>query len=46
MRELTIEETARVEGGVIAGPNGEGCTDPRTGDGKATYALPGSLTFD
>ena len=29
MHELTDTETNQVRGGVIAGPNGEGCTEPR-----------------
>ena len=34
-RDLSETEVAEVAGGVIAGPNGEGCTDPRKGEDKA-----------
>ena len=44
-RELTTEELARVEGGVVAGPNGEGCTDPRPTDPKSSsYELLREMT--
>ena len=41
MRELNETEVAEVAGGVVAGPNGEGCTDPRGGDEKSqTVVIP------
>ena len=34
MRDLNETEVAEIAGGVVAGPNGEGCTDPRSEDDK------------
>jgi bacteriocin-like protein len=40
MHELNEAELAAVNGGVVAGPNGEGCTDPRQPEEKGGFQLP------
>ena len=35
MRDLNETEVTEVVGGVVAGPDGQGCTDPRGGDDKS-----------